>query len=146
LTSEFKEQSNQFNCIRPVEACRRLVGEEQLRSNCERPCDCHPRLLAGRQTRDALRHPITKPDSYQCIGGALAQPVVATNRKGRIHVLVSAQKRDEHGLLCDQGNVLPPEFSPRLSVQFAQADVPNKDLARGGKIEACQEVKKRRLS
>ena len=146
LASEFKEQSNQFNGVRPIEACRRLVGEEQHRSDREGPCDCHPSLLAGRQARDSLRHPITKPDSYQCISGALALATVAANRKGRIHVLVGAQKRDEHGLLCDQRNVLPTELSPRLSVQLTQGYVSNKDLARGGKIESCQEVKECRLS
>ena len=146
LASELKEQSNQFNCVRPIEACRGLVGEEQRRSGRKRPCDCHPRLLAGGEARDSLRHPITKPDSYQCIGGALALPVVATYRKGRIHVLVGAQKRDEHGLLRDQRNVLPTKLRPRFSVELTQRYVPNKDLAHGGEIEACKEVKKRRLS
>lgn len=146
LASEFKEQSNQFNCIRPIETCRRLVGEEQRRSGRKGPCDCHASLLAGGQTRDSLCHPITKPDSYQYISGAPALPVIATNRKGRIHVLIGAQKRDKHGLLCDQRNVLPTELGPRLSFQLAQRYVPNTDLARGGKIETCQEVKERRLS
>ena len=146
LASEFKEQSNQFNGVRPIETCRRLVREEQRRSGREGPCNCDAGLLAGGQTRDSLCHPITKPDSYQYISGAFTLPVVATNRKRRIHVLVGAQKRDEHGLLRDQCNVLPTELGPRLSIQLVQKHVPNTNVARGGKIEAGQEVKERRLS
>jgi hypothetical protein len=146
LASEFKEQSNQFNGVRPIEPCRRLVREEQRRAGRESPCDCDAGLLAGGQTRDSLCHPITKPDRYKYVSGASTLPVVPTNRKRRIHVLGGAQKRDKHGLLCDQRNVLPTELGPRLSIQFAQRYVSNTDLARGGNIEARQEVKKRRLS
>ena len=146
LASEFKEQSNQFKGVRPIETCGGLVREEQRGSGREGPCNCDAGLLAGGETRDSLCHPITKPDSYEYVNGASAPPVVATNRKRRIHVLGGAQKRDEHGLLCDQRNVLPTEFGPRLSIQFAQRYVSNMDLARGGKFQARQEVKKRRLS
>ena len=146
LASEFKEQPNQFNRVRPIEACRRLVGEEGRQSDCERAWTATRVCSAGRQTRDSLRHPIAKPDGYQRIGGAAALRVVATNRKGRIHILVGARKRDEHRFLCDERDVLPTELGPRLLPASLEGASWVGDLARGGKIEACQEVKKRRLS
>ena len=146
LVDRVAQQAEDLAAGGGVEVARRLVGEHDAGPGHERPGHGDALLLAAGELRGLVREALAQADA----GDDLVEPALvglAAGEAGRQHdVLGRREHREQVEELEDEPDVVAAQLRERVVVEPADVDPADGHLARGGLVEAGEDVHERRLA
>src|SRR3989441_139101 len=147
LVVQLLEQPHDLLARRRVEVPSGLVGEQDARLVHERPGDRHPLPLPPRQLVRLVHHAVAEPHALQRPRGLLAACLRRHARvdQRQLHVVERGGARQQVERLEDEPDFLVADARQLVVGEVAHLLAVEPVLARGGSVEAADEVHEGRL-
>jgi hypothetical protein len=148
IAVEPRDEAHQLRGARRVEVARRLVGHEDRRLADERARDRRALLLAARKLARPVMQAVLQSDDRQALDRALLalRRGNALVEQRDLDVLCDRELADEVERLEHEADLLPAHAGERVVAEAFDGLAIEFVAARGGAVEAAEDVHQRRLA